>query len=155
MKHIARIVWLLIVCASLTNTAQAQNYPTRAIRIIVPQAPGDPCDTFARLLGQHMGERLGQTFVADNRPGADGTIGVPVNIVNRPGGGGQIALTALTQHAGDPHYFYIASPTIITRYITALGTFQSYLNSANFLKHLHAEDKRLRSALTDLGLAKQ
>jgi len=34
------------------------------------------CDTFARLLGHKMGERLGQTLVADNRPGAGGTIGL-------------------------------------------------------------------------------
>jgi tripartite-type tricarboxylate transporter receptor subunit TctC len=67
---------LLVACAFVTGTALAQKYPTRAIRVIVPQAPGDPCDTFARLLGQHMGARLGQSFVADNRPGAGGTIGL-------------------------------------------------------------------------------
>jgi tripartite-type tricarboxylate transporter receptor subunit TctC len=71
-----RIIWTLIACACLTSTALAQKYPTRAIRVIVPQAPGDACDTFARLLGHQMGERLGQTLVADNRPGAGGTIGL-------------------------------------------------------------------------------
>ena len=44
--------------------------------VIVPQASGDACDTFARLLGHQMGERLGQTLVTDNRPGAGGTIGL-------------------------------------------------------------------------------
>ena len=76
MTHVARLVWLLIACACLTNTAQAQKYPSRAIRVIVPQTPGDACDTFARLLGHQMGERLGQTLVTDNRPGAGGTIGL-------------------------------------------------------------------------------
>ena len=76
MTHTSRIVWALIACACLTSTALAQNYPTRAIRIIVPQPPGDPCDTFARMLGQYMGERLGQQLVVDNRPGAGGTIGL-------------------------------------------------------------------------------
>ena len=71
-----RLVPLLVACAFVTGTALAQKYPTRAVRVIVPQAPGDPCDTFARLLGHHMGERLGQSFVADNRPGAGGTIGL-------------------------------------------------------------------------------
>jgi tripartite-type tricarboxylate transporter receptor subunit TctC len=60
----------------VTGAAFAQKYPTRSIRIIVPQAPGDPCDTFGRLLGQHMSERLGQPLVVDNRPGASGTIGL-------------------------------------------------------------------------------
>ncbi|OGA22857.1 MAG: hypothetical protein A3I02_00260 [Betaproteobacteria bacterium RIFCSPLOWO2_02_FULL_67_26] len=60
----------------MAGPALAQKYPTKSVRIIVPQTPGDPCDTFARLLGHHMGERLGQSFVADNRPGAGGTIGL-------------------------------------------------------------------------------
>ena len=60
MTHTARIVWALIAGACLTSTVMAQNYPARPIRVIVPQAPGDACDTFARMLGHHMGERLGQ-----------------------------------------------------------------------------------------------
>ncbi len=76
MTHTARVVWALIACACLTSTVMAQNYPARAIRVIVPQAPGDACDTFARMLGHHMGERLGQQLVVDNRPGAGGTIGL-------------------------------------------------------------------------------
>ena len=78
MSHAARIVCALIACVCLTGTALAQQYPTRAIRVIVPQTPGDPCDTFARMLGQHMSERLGQQLVVDNRPGAGGTIGLEI-----------------------------------------------------------------------------
>jgi tripartite-type tricarboxylate transporter receptor subunit TctC len=76
MTHIARFVSMLVACACVTGPALAQKYPTKSIRIIVPQAPGDPCDTFGRLLGQHMSERLGQPLVVDNRPGASGTIGL-------------------------------------------------------------------------------
>jgi tripartite-type tricarboxylate transporter receptor subunit TctC len=76
MKYIVRIVSLLVACACMAGTALAQKYPTRSVRVVVPQAPGDPCDTFARLLGHHMSERLGQSFVTDNRPGAGGTIGL-------------------------------------------------------------------------------
>jgi len=76
VTHIARIVSLLVVCACVMGTALAQQYPTKTIRVIVPQLPGDACDTFARLLGQKMSERLGQQFVVDNRPGASGTIGL-------------------------------------------------------------------------------
>ena len=56
--------------------ALAQSYPQKSVRIIVPQLPGDACDTFARVLGQKMAERLGQAFLVDNRPGASGTIGL-------------------------------------------------------------------------------
>ena len=76
MTHIARFVSLLVACACVAGTALAQKYPTRSIRVVVPQLPGDPCDIFGRLLGQRMGERLGQQFVVDNRPGASGTIGL-------------------------------------------------------------------------------
>lgn len=76
MTHTARIVSMLVACACVTGPALAQKYPTKSIRVIVPQAPGDPCDTFGRLLGQHMSERLGQPLVVDNRPGASGTIGL-------------------------------------------------------------------------------
>lgn len=76
MTHIVRFVSMLVACACVTGPALAQKYPTKSIRVIVPQSPGDPCDTFARLLGQKMGERLGQQLVVDNRPGASGTIGL-------------------------------------------------------------------------------
>jgi len=67
---------MLVAGACMTGAALAQKYPTKSIRIIVPQLPGDSCDTLARLLGQKMGERLGQQVVIDNRPGASGTIGL-------------------------------------------------------------------------------
>lgn len=86
MTHTARIVWALIAGACLTSTVLAQNYPTKAIRVIVPQAPGDACDTLARMLGNYMGERLGQLLVVDNRPGAGGTIGLALT-ANAPADG--------------------------------------------------------------------
>lgn len=76
MKQFVRIVSLLVACACVAGSALAQKYPAKSIRIIVPQLPGDPCDTFGRLLGHRMGERLGQQLVVDNRPGAGGTIGL-------------------------------------------------------------------------------
>lgn len=76
MTRFARFVSMLLACALVTGAALAQQYPTKSIRVIVPQPPGDPCDTFARLLGAKMAERLGQQLVVDNRPGASGTIGL-------------------------------------------------------------------------------
>ena len=76
MTHIARFAIMLVACACVAGAALAQKYPAKSIRIIVPQLPGDSCDTLARLLGQKMGERLGQQVVIDNRPGASGTIGL-------------------------------------------------------------------------------
>jgi tripartite-type tricarboxylate transporter receptor subunit TctC len=75
---IVRFVMSLAALAAVSVSAPAQNYPTKTVRIVVPQLPGDACDTLARLTGHKMGEKLGQQFVIDNRPGASGTIGLAI-----------------------------------------------------------------------------
>ncbi len=57
------------------GSAAAQSYPARPVRIIVPTSPGGGNDFVARHVGQKLGERLGQQFIVENRPGAGGTIG--------------------------------------------------------------------------------
>src|SRR5437868_1492559 len=61
--------------AVLTGSLHAQTYPDRAVKIIVPAAPGGPTDVPARLASQILPPRLGQPIVVENRPGAAGTIG--------------------------------------------------------------------------------
>ncbi len=65
----------LAVLTSIGGEAYAQAFPSRAVRIIVPFAPGGRVDGIARLLGQSMSEQLGQPFVVENRAGAGGSIG--------------------------------------------------------------------------------
>ena len=76
MNVVSRGLAAAFLTALAAVPALAQNYPVKNVRIIVPQLPGDSCDTFARLLGQKMAERLGTQFLVDNRPGASGTIGL-------------------------------------------------------------------------------
>ena len=61
---------------AMSRIARAQAYPTRQVRIIVPVPPGGALDIIARLMGQWLSERLGQTFVIENRPGGGTNIGV-------------------------------------------------------------------------------
>lgn len=56
------------------TSAQAQEYPSKPIRLVVPYSRGGANDTVARLLGQKMSESIGQTVVIDNKPGASGMI---------------------------------------------------------------------------------
>ena len=60
---------------ALSRTARAQAYPTRPVHIIVGFAAGGTVDILARLMGQWLSERLGQSFVIENRPGAGSNIG--------------------------------------------------------------------------------
>jgi tripartite-type tricarboxylate transporter receptor subunit TctC len=60
---------------AVSRFAWAQTYPTRPVRWLVPMAPGDMPDILARLIGQLLSERLGQSVIIDNRPGAATNIG--------------------------------------------------------------------------------
>ena len=64
------------VLPAISRGARAQTYPARPVRIIVGYPAGGVTDIFARLIGQWLSERLGQSFVIENRAGASGTIAV-------------------------------------------------------------------------------
>lgn len=77
MRHL--MIGLLACIAGIGSgaiPAHAQNYPTRAVRIIVPFPPAEAADTIARLVAPVLSQRMGQQFVVDNRPGAAGQIGL-------------------------------------------------------------------------------
>jgi tripartite-type tricarboxylate transporter receptor subunit TctC len=59
----------------MATTAQASDYPSKALRMVVPFGPGTTTDTISRLIAEKMSQDLGQSIVIDNRAGAGGTIG--------------------------------------------------------------------------------
>src|SRR5258706_15429588 len=73
----------------------AQTYPTRPVHIIVAYAAGGGVDITARLIGQWLSERLGQSFVTENRAGAGGNIGTEA-VVNAPPDGYMLLLATVT-----------------------------------------------------------
>jgi len=59
---------------AVTAAAQAADYPTKTIRMVIAFSPGGPSDILSRLIGGKLAERMGQSFVFDNRPGAGGNV---------------------------------------------------------------------------------
>jgi tripartite-type tricarboxylate transporter receptor subunit TctC len=84
LKNRRDVVALLFMMAAFT--AVAQDYPNRAIRLIVGAPPGGGTDIIARALAPHMGEQLGQQIVIDNRPGGSGIIGMELAAKSAPDG---------------------------------------------------------------------
>ena len=76
--NVARVLTVLgliaAACADVTP-ANAQSFPSKPIKIVVPVAPGTIPDILARLLGNHLAPRLGQPIVVENRSGASSNIG--------------------------------------------------------------------------------
>jgi tripartite-type tricarboxylate transporter receptor subunit TctC len=74
VKHIACGLFLAASLA-MSGNAQAETYPTKNVRMLVPFAAAGPTDIIARLIGQKLGELYGHQFVVENVPGAGGNIG--------------------------------------------------------------------------------
>jgi len=98
-----RFVSLLIGLA-LAVTVQAQSYPQRPIRVIVPYAPGGLPDTIARLVGAKLADSLGQQIVVENLPGAGGINGVNEVVKAQPDGY-TLLIADVGQVAINPHLF--------------------------------------------------
>ncbi len=77
---------LLVLAFALPLLAQAQSYPERPVRLVVPFPPGGSVDVVARALTPKLSERLGQQVVIENRSGASGIIGTEVVAHARPDG---------------------------------------------------------------------
>ena len=81
-------VWLGALSLAVFGVAavQAQDYPSRSVRLIVPFAPGGSADVFGRFLAKNLQDSLGQAFVVDNRPGGGSVIGTDAVAKSAPDG---------------------------------------------------------------------
>ena len=75
MLRIPSFIVALLAIVLMSNTASAQSYPVRPVKIVVPFATGGPADNYARFIAQRLQDSMGQSFVVDNKPGAGSVIG--------------------------------------------------------------------------------
>jgi tripartite-type tricarboxylate transporter receptor subunit TctC len=95
---------LLLLAIAAPLSALAQTYPTKPIRMLVGFAPGGGTDTAARAIAAKLGERLGQTVVIDNRPGAAGNIATELT-VNAPADGYTLLLGSISSFSINPSLY--------------------------------------------------
>ena len=97
---VATLAGAALVPAAAQTPASASAYPSRPIRMIVPFPAGGATDILARALSQKLGEKIGQTVVIDNRPGAGGTIGADAASKAAPDGYTLLLATSSTHSIG-------------------------------------------------------
>lgn len=90
----------------LSGMALAQTFPSKTIRIIVPYAPGGAIDLTARLIGQQLQDRLRQTVIVDNRPGANAAIGIEA-LIRSSADGHTIAVVSDSPLTITPHLSHV------------------------------------------------
>ena len=82
MEH--RFCLMTLVCALYAIAPAHAQYPTKAIRLIVPTTPGGVADISARIVGQGLSESLGKQVIVDNRAGAGGNISAELAAKSAP-----------------------------------------------------------------------
>lgn len=96
-RILSSIAWSAVALLSVAVHAQG-TFPTKGVRIIVPQTPGGASDALARIIAQKLGERWSQSVVVDNRPGAGGNIGMDL-VAKSPADGYTLLLSYVGTHA--------------------------------------------------------
>ena len=133
----------LLISAAL---AQAQSYPTKPIRFVVPFPPGGSADALARLIGVRLSASLGQPVIVDNKPGAGGILGA--DSVAKAAADGHTLLFANTNIAINPSLY----KTLPYDTATAFAPVIHMVNVPNLL--LVAEDVKASKVSELVALAK-
>ena len=95
-----------LALAALASTVRAQDFPSKPIRIVVPFAPGGPTDLMARAIGKSMATSLGQPVIVDNKPGGGGVIGMS-EVVRGPADGHTLVF---------PSILAVTNPALMANY---------------------------------------
>ena len=86
MKRVGLFLAILYLAFGAAGASAQDRYPSRPVKIIVPYAPGGATDIVARILGEQLRQTLGQSFVVENKPGANGIVAINELVNARPDG---------------------------------------------------------------------
>ncbi|MEW6449669.1 MAG: tripartite tricarboxylate transporter substrate binding protein [Pseudomonadota bacterium] len=142
---------VLLTIAALTGSAQAQNYPSRPVTMVVPFPPGGNTDLMARALQTELSKALGQSVIINNKGGAAGTIGI-LELVKAEPDGYTIALSPNNPLTAQPHMqqlrygmdtFRYVCLTYDTPYVLIAGPQAPFKTFPEFLAFAKAKKENL------------
>jgi tripartite-type tricarboxylate transporter receptor subunit TctC len=153
---------LAVVVAALVvapDAPAAEKYPTKPIRLVAPFPPGGGTDLLGRVIAVPVGERLGQTVVVDNRPGAGGALGAEIVAHAAPDGYTLVMVSssyAATSAFGKPNYDPIdgIQPVVLigtTGIVLSVHPSVPAKSVAEFLSHVKANPGKLNYASVGTG----
>lgn len=129
--------------AQSASTA-AGDYPSRVVRVVVPQPPGSGVDTYVRAIAQKLTEAWGQQVIVDNRPGANGIIGVEQVTKAKPDG--YTILAAFTSALVINPHVYKSLPYDVFRDLAPV--MQTVTNTMGFVTHPNLPARSVKELLT-------
>ena len=86
LRHAKRWFVALLALVAVAAVAQAETFPSKTIRIIVPYAPGGSVDLTARVVAKNLQDSIGQSVIVENKPGANAAIGIDALVRSEPDG---------------------------------------------------------------------
>jgi tripartite-type tricarboxylate transporter receptor subunit TctC len=103
MYRLCAISIAALATALATPLVNAQAWPAKPVKYVVPFSPGGVSDGVARLIAQHLSEKLGQPVVIDNKPGVSGIVGTQA-VARAPADGYTLVGGTITTHAVNPFF---------------------------------------------------
>ncbi len=165
MKRIAALAATALLAATATFPAQAQQFPSKPIRVIVPYAAGGTSDILARQIGPKLTDAWGQPVIVENRPGANGNVGAEFVAKSSPDGytllltdlgGLVISASVYPKLPFNPSKDF--SPVVMVAYsphVLAVNPAVAVKNVAELIEMAKAHPGKLNFAISGIGGAPQ
>jgi tripartite-type tricarboxylate transporter receptor subunit TctC len=159
----AALAAIVVALVAAPGAPAADKYPTKPIRLVAPFPPGGGTDILGRVIAQPVSERLGQTVVVDNRPGAGGALGAEIVAHSTPDGYTLILVSssyAATSAFGKPTYDPVdgIQPVILigtTGIVLSVHPSVPATSVSEFISHVKANPGKLNYASVGTGSVTQ